>query len=167
MIQAILLGLLLAGAALTGNVAHASVDPMQARVDPAAALISELMCPTAGHYEPLASASSPDAVWMRGFIRSKFAEGWPKQRIVDTLVRQYGEGILPAPAKEGFSLAAWITPLVTIVGGVAVVGFVLTRWLRERKRQDAYLEAELAREIDESDMQRYEAQLLKELEQFK
>ena len=55
---------------------------------------------------------------------------------------------------------------MTIVGGVAVVGFVLTRWLRECKRQDAYLGAEIAREIDESDMQRYEAQLLKELEQF-
>jgi cytochrome c-type biogenesis protein CcmH/NrfF len=159
-IQAILLGLLLAGAAfLTGNVAQASVDPAEA-------LITELMCPTTSHYEPLATSNSPDAAWMRGFIRSKFDEGWPRQRVVDTLVRQYGAGILPAPPKEGFSLAAWITPLVTMLGGVAAVGFVLTRWLRERKRQDAYLDAEIARNIDESDMQRYEAQLLKELEQF-
>jgi cytochrome c-type biogenesis protein CcmH/NrfF len=158
-IQAIVLGLLLAAAGLTGTVAQAAVDPAEA-------LISELMCPVSNHYQPLATSSSPDAAWMRGFIRSKFEEGWPRQRVIDTLVRQYGERILPAPAKEGFSLAAWITPLVTIVGGVAVVGIVLTRWLRERKRQDAYLDAEIARDIDESDMQRYEAQLLRELEQF-
>ena len=47
-----------------------------------------------------------------------------------------------------------------------MIGFLLAGWLRERKRLDAYLDAEIARDIDESDMQRYEAQLLKELEQF-
>jgi cytochrome c-type biogenesis protein CcmH len=129
-------------------------------------LINELRCPSAGYSQPLATANSREAMWMRTFIRAKVAEGWSKQRIVDTLVRQYGEGILPTPPKEGFSLAAWITPFATIFGGAAVMGYVLTGWLRKRKWHDAYLNAEMAREIDEADLQRYEAQLSRELEQF-
>ncbi len=124
------------------------------------------MCPAPGGVQALATSSTPDAVWMRNFIRTKAAEGWSRQRIVDTLVRQYGEQILATPPKEGFSLAAWVTPFLTIFGGVTVVGYLLTRWLKERQRQDAYLMVEMTRDVDQSDLQRYEAQLAKELEQF-
>lgn len=137
-----------------------------AMADPGDDLINELRCPSSTYSQPLATADTPEALWMRTFIRSKVAEGWSRQRIVDTLVRQYGEGILPAPPKEGFSLAAWITPAVTIFGGAALIAWVLTGWLRDRKWHDAYLDAEMARDIDESDLQRYEAQLSRELEQF-
>ena len=159
MIQVVVLALMVAGAGSLGGGAPGSVDP-------ADGLIETLMCPTSGHYEPLATANTSEAVWMRSFIRAKVAEGWPTQRIVDTLVRQYGEGILPSPPKEGFSLTAWLAPFAAIFGGVAILGYLLSSWLRERKRQDAYLDAEIARDIDESDMQRYEAQLLKDLQQF-
>ncbi len=155
-----LLAALLVGAATLWLVYPAAAG------DPADELINELRCPSATYSQPLATASSPEALWMRAFIRAKVAEGWPRQRIVDTLVRQYGEGILPAPTKEGFSLAAWITPFATIFGGAALMGYILTGWLRERKWHDAYLNAEMARGIDEGDLQRYEAQLSKELEQF-
>ncbi len=159
-VRMVMLAALLVGAATLW-----AVDPISAG-DPADELIGELRCPGAAYSQPLATSNSQDATWMRAFIRVKVAEGWPRQRIVDTLVRQYGEGILPAPAKEGFSLAAWITPFATILGGAALVGYVLSSWLRERKWHDAYLNAEMAREIDESDLQRYEAQLDRELEQF-
>jgi cytochrome c-type biogenesis protein CcmH len=129
-------------------------------------IIGELRCPAAGISQPLATAESPEAAWMRGFIRAKVSEGWSKQRIVDTLVYQYGERVMAEPAKEGFSLAAWLAPFATIFGGAGVVGTLLTRWLRARKLHDAYLNAEIVRASDEADLRRYEEQLLRELEQF-
>lgn len=129
-------------------------------------LISELMCPSSGTPQSLAMSNTSDAVWMRSFIKAKAAEGWSRQRIVDTLVRQYGEQILPVPPKEGFSLAAWIVPFATLVGGVAAISFLLGGWLRGRKEHDAMLTAEMTSTIDEDDLRRYEAQLNRELEQY-
>lgn len=129
-------------------------------------LISELMCPSSATPQSLATSKTSDAVWMRSFIRAKAADGWSKQRIVDTLVQQYGERILPVPPKEGISLAAWMMPLASIVGGVALISFLLGGWLRGRKQNDDVLTAEMASSIGEDDLRRYEAQLQKELEQF-
>lgn len=158
-VRTVLLAALLAGAMALGGSGQAGADP-------ADDLINELRCPVATHSQSLATSDTPEAAWMRAFIRAKVAEGWSRQRIVDTLIRQYGEQILAVPPKEGFSLAAWLTPFVTIFGGAAVIGGLLTRWLRERKWHDAYLNAEMAREIDESDLRRYEDQLFRELKQF-
>ncbi|MGE5618238.1 MAG: cytochrome c-type biogenesis protein CcmH [Sphingomonadaceae bacterium] len=134
--------------------------------DPADELIDELRCPSAASSRPLRTSNTPEAAWMRSFIRAKTAEGWPRQRIVDTLVRQYGERILPAPSKQGFSLAAWITPFATIFGGAALLGYLLTAWLRERRWHDAYLNAEVARDLSEEELRRYESQLSRDLQQF-
>lgn len=137
-----------------------------ASADLADDIISELRCPTAGSSQPLSTADSPDAAWMRGFIRAKVTEGWSKQRIVDTLVYQYGERVMAGPAKQGFSLAAWLTPFAIIFGGAGVLGALLTRWLSARKLHDAYLIAEMARGSGETGLRRYEEQLLRELERF-
>ncbi len=137
-----------------------------ASADLADDIISELRCPVAGGSMPLSSADGPEAAWMRGFIRAKVSEGWSKQRIVDTLVYQYGERVMAEPAKEGFSLAAWLAPFATIFGGAGIVGTLLTRWLSARKLNDAYLFAEIARAADEADLRKYEEQLLRELQQF-
>ena len=134
--------------------------------DPAEELIKELMCPSPAYSQPLATSNAPEAVWMRSFIRAKVAQGWSKQRIVDTLVWQYGERIMGVPPKRGFGLAAWVTPFATIFGGAALLGVILIRWLRERRWHDAYLDALIARTVDENDLKRYEARLLRELEQF-
>ena len=129
-------------------------------------LIGELMCPSSNAPQALAASNSSEAVWMRSFIKAKAAEGWSRQRIVDTLVRQYGEQILPVPPKEGFSLAVWVVPFATIAGGVAAISLILGGWLRGRKEHDAMLTAEMASTIGEDDLKRYEAQLERELEQF-
>jgi len=156
---ALLLALALAMAAILWQTGAAAADEGDD-------LINELRCPAAARYMPLAASDTPEARWMKAFIRAKVAEGWPRQRIVDTLVRQYGEGILPAPAKEGFGLAAWVTPFAIIFGGAAVTGYLMVGWLKRRRWNDAYWNAELAREIDDTDLQRYEEQLRRELEQF-
>ncbi len=158
-IRAMMIALLLTLAAITSGAGPAGSDV-------SSELINELMCPSSGMPQTLATSNTSDAVWMRSFIREKAAEGWSKQRIVDTLVRQYGEQILPVPPKEGFSLAAWIVPFVTIVGGVAAISFLLGGWLRRQKQHDANLTAEMASSISDDDLRRYEAQLARELEQY-
>ncbi len=155
---ALALCLLLVGAA------SVSCSPAP-KSDPYEELIHELICPSVPAGRPLAAADTADALQMRDFIRTKFGEGWSRQRIVDTLVRQYGEQILPSPPKEGFGLLIWLAPIVTIFGGAALMGVLLTGWLRERKRHDAYLIIE-TRDVDERDLQRYEAQLREDLRQF-
>jgi len=47
-------------------------------------------------------------------------EGYTKSEIKEYFVEIYGEAILAAPEKSGFSLVAWVTPLfaLAIAGGV-------------------------------------------------
>jgi len=157
--QTLLLATLLAGAATLSDVPLASADP-------ADDLIGELMCPSATGCQPLATSDSPEAAWMRAFIRAKVAEGWSRERIVSTLACQYGEEILPAPPRRGFGLVAWITPYATILGGAAVLGVLMVGWLRERRLNDAYLRAEMAGRISRADQEWYDARLRRELELF-
>ena len=39
-------------------------------------------------------------------------KGWDKDKIENYYVNQYGEEILTAPERSGFSLVAWILPFV-------------------------------------------------------
>lgn len=158
-IRTVMVSLLLALAVILSGAGPAGTDLSDE-------LINELMCPSSSTPQTLATSNTSDAVGMRSFIKAKAAQGWSKQRIVDTLVRQYGERILPVPPKEGFALAAWIMPFATLMGGVAAISFLLWGWLRGRKQHDATLTAEMASTIDEGDLRRYEAQLARELEQF-
>lgn len=56
-------------------------------------------------------------------ILEKLNDGWTQDEIKDFYVGMYGEVILTAPEKSGFSLTAWITPFAVL--GVAGVGVVL------------------------------------------
>ncbi len=41
-------------------------------------------------------------------------KGWDKDKIRDYYVNIYGEEILTAPEKSGFSLTAWVLPFVAL-----------------------------------------------------
>jgi cytochrome c-type biogenesis protein CcmH len=135
-----------------------------ALADDASDLINELMCP-ADCVMTLAACDMTEAVQMRGFIKTKVAEGWSKQQITDTLVAQYGERLLAAPTKQGFNLTAWITPFAVIAAGGVLISVLVTTWIRQRRRLDARARAAV-KHASAVDLQTYRSRLAAELSQF-
>ena len=79
---------------------------------------------------------------LRGVIAAKIAEGWDKPRIMDLLVRNYGEKLLAAPTKSGFNLTAWVTPFAAILLGGVMISLAVGEWVaRRRATQRVRLEA--------------------------
>lgn len=56
--------------------------------------------------------------------------GYTGSEIIAAFRRVYGDGVLMAPAKEGFNWLAYILPFVALVGGGGVVVTLLQRWSR-------------------------------------
>lgn len=124
-----------------------------------AELEGELICPTCN--TTLALSNAPIADRMREFIRERIDAGDTKTEIKDALVAEFGEEVLAAPPKKGFSLLAWVLPLAGIAAAGAVVGLLAWRWAGTGKRRRgvpggdqasngrAELDPELARRLDE------------------
>ena len=91
----------------------------------------EVMCPVCG--TPLAVAEqAPQAQRERAFIRAAIARCESKQQIKDRLVAQFGPRILAVPAKQGFSLTAWLVPILALLVATLVLAFTVPRWRRRR-----------------------------------
>jgi cytochrome c-type biogenesis protein CcmH len=70
---------------------------------------------------------------LRGVIAAKINEGWDKPRIMDLLVRNYGEKLLAAPTKSGFNLTAWVTPFAAILLGGVMISLAVGEWVARRR----------------------------------
>jgi cytochrome c-type biogenesis protein CcmH len=70
---------------------------------------------------------------LRGVIAAKIGEGWDKPRIMDLLVRNYGEKLLAAPTKSGFNLTAWVTPFAAILVGGVMISLAVGEWVARRR----------------------------------
>lgn len=70
---------------------------------------------------------------LRGVIAAKIADGWDKPRIMDLLVRNYGEKLLAAPTKSGFNLTAWVTPFAAILVGGVMISLAVGEWVARRR----------------------------------
>jgi cytochrome c-type biogenesis protein CcmH len=80
----------------------------------------------------LADHSCGVAHSMKTSIQEQIDAGKTKEEILDHFVSIYGEQVLATPRKSGFSLAAWVIPLVGLAAG-AVLGATLTwAWTRRR-----------------------------------
>jgi len=94
-------------------------------------LEDEVICPTC--HTTLDMSSSPIAARMRTYIRRWIAAGDTKSEIKQKLVAQFGDGVLAEPPKRGFSLLAWLLPLVgVLVGGIALA-YGAWRWSSARE----------------------------------
>ena len=59
-------------------------------------------------------------------------KGWDKDKIREYYVNIYGEEILTAPEKSGFSLVAWVLPFaVLVIAGVAIF-FIVRKWVKKK-----------------------------------
>ena len=90
----------------------------------------EVMCPVCG--TPLNLAESPQADRERVLIRGLIAQGLTKQQIKDRLKAEYGDAVLATPDDGGFDLAAWLVPIVVVLGALVGLALVVPRWRRGR-----------------------------------
>jgi cytochrome c-type biogenesis protein CcmH len=126
-----------------------AVGPASAADPPKAAdLEAELVCPVCE--TTLDQSDAPVAQRMKQFIRERIAAGDSEDEIKDSLVAEFGPGVLATPSKSGFGLLAWLVPLAAILAGAIVVALLVRSWSRRRPPPAAPpLDPELDRRVDE------------------
>ena len=113
----------------------AAVTPALARtvseqeVHEVAAQLRCVVCQT------LSVADSPSemAGQMRGIVRERLAAGDTPAQVQQYFVERYGDWILLAPPRRGFTLLVWLAPFFAVLVGVVVVAVRLKGWTRRRR----------------------------------
>lgn len=92
-------------------------------------IASQLRCVVC---QNLSVADSPSemAGQMRGVVRERLAAGDTPDQVRQYFVDRYGEWILLAPRREGFTLLVWVFPIVAVAVGLGVVAVLVRRWTR-------------------------------------
>ena len=88
----------------------------------------QVMCPVCGTLLQL--AESPQAQRERAFINRLIAEGRSEEQIKDALVAEYGNAVLALPPDSGFSLSAYVVPIVAFVVAAVALAVGVLRWRR-------------------------------------
>ena len=121
------------------------------------ALETEVMCVLCK--VPLQVAGdAPQAVAEREFIKGLIARGQTKAQIKAALVAQYGPAVLANPPTSGFSLSAYVIPIVAVVVALVLLALTLPRW-RRRSRAPAPAEAAFGAGLDPADARRLDEDL--------
>ena len=122
------------------------------------AIENEVMCPICG--TPLSIANGPQAERERVFIRERVERCQSKQQIKTALVAEYGTAVLAKPQTRGFSLTAYLAPVVAGILAVLALGLGVARWRRERPDQTGIDTPASGTQIDasrlETDLDRYD-----------
>jgi cytochrome c-type biogenesis protein CcmH len=83
----------------------------------------------------LSVADSPSemAAQMRAIVRERLAAGETPAQVRQYFVERYGDWILLAPPRQGFTLVVWVAPLVAVLVGLGVVTLLVRRWTGRRR----------------------------------
>lgn len=83
----------------------------------------------------LSVADSPSemAQQMRAIVRERLAAGERPEQVLQWFVDRYGEWILLAPRREGFTLLVWILPPLAALAGLLTAVALIARWARRRR----------------------------------
>lgn len=118
----------------------------------------EVMCPVCGTLLELANA--PQAERQRAYINRLIAEGKTRAEIKDALVAQYGQEALALPEGSGFSLSAYLVPVIAFLVAAIALTIGVLRWRRTADRTRAEALAPPPRGADaerlEADLSRYD-----------
>lgn len=91
-------------------------------------LEKEVMCPVCGTLLQL--AESPQAQRERVFIERQIEAGRSEAEIKDALVAEYGNEVLALPPHSGFSLSAYVVPIVALLVAAVALALGVMRWRR-------------------------------------
>ena len=94
----------------------------------------QVMCPVCGTLLQL--AESPQAQRERVFINRLIDEGRTEAEIKDALVAEYGDEVLALPPDSGFSLSAYVVPIVAFLIAAAALAVGVLRWRRAGGKGD-------------------------------
>jgi cytochrome c-type biogenesis protein CcmH len=64
-------------------------------------------------------------------------KGWNKDKIKDYYVKIYGEEILTAPEKSGFSLMAWVLPFVVLGAAAIAILVIIRKWVKRKGTEES------------------------------
>lgn len=95
----------------------------------------QVMCPVCGTLLQL--AESPQAQRERVFINRLIAAGKSEEQIKDALVAEYGTEVLALPEGSGFSLSAYLVPIIAFMIAVAALAIGVMRWRRASGSKDS------------------------------
>lgn len=117
--------------ALVAGLVLAFLAPAVAGAEKPASLTEiekQVMCPICGTLLQL--AESPQAQRERVFINRLIDEGRTEAEVKDALVAEYGDEVLALPPRSGFSLSAYLVPIVAFLIAVAALAVGVLRWRR-------------------------------------
>lgn len=117
--------------ALGALVALLALSPVAGAAAPQTTLLEvegEVMCPVCGTLLEL--AESPQALRQKEFIKRMVAAGESKEEIKAALVAEYGQEVLALPEDEGFTLSAYVVPIVAFALAAIALGFGVWKWRR-------------------------------------
>ena len=99
------------------------------------ALAQELRCVVC---QNLSVADSPSemAQQMRAIIKEQLEAGKTPDEIKSYFVSKYGQWVLLAPVKRGFSLLIWVLPFVVLVAGILLAILLMRRWARRTSKHE-------------------------------
>jgi cytochrome c-type biogenesis protein CcmH len=118
-VLAALATLLLPTAALAASALRTELNEIEA----------EVMCPVCGTLLEL--AESPQATREKAFVEKLVKQGQSKDEIKDALVAQYGDAVLAEPKGSGFSLSAYVVPIIAFVVAAVLLALAVWRWRRD------------------------------------
>lgn len=99
----------------------------------------EVMCPVCGTL--LGLAESPQATREKAFVEKLVKEGLTKDQIKDELVAQYGDAVLAEPNGSGFSISAYVVPIVAFIVAALLLAAAVWKWRRSTGGDDDQLPA--------------------------
>jgi cytochrome c-type biogenesis protein CcmH/NrfF len=85
----------------------------------------------------LASCPSFYAETLRVSVRARLDAGEPPERVVESLVAVFGEGIRGAPRARGLGLVLWTLPVIALAAG----GIGVAWWTRQRGARAVFIPA--------------------------
>lgn len=83
----------------------------------------------------LSVADSPSemAAQMRAIVRERLAAGETPAQVRQYFVERYGDWILLAPPRRGFTLVVWVAPLIAVLVGLGVFTLLVRRWTSRQR----------------------------------
>lgn len=100
---------------------------------------SEVMCPVCGTLLEL--AESPQATREKAFVEKLVKQGQSKDEIKEALVAQYGDAVLAEPKGSGFSLSAYVVPIVAFAIAVVLLALAVWKWRKAAGSREDHLVA--------------------------